>query len=116
MAQKDPFLLTLSKGFDTFGAFGPYLVTGLNPDNLRIKTYLNGNLRQDDTTANCVFEVKYLLSYVSTFMTLLPGDVVITGTPKDIGPMKPGDRIEVEVDGVGKLTNTVRSSLPQNRA
>lgn len=113
MSQKDPLLLTLSKGFDTFGAFGPYLATGLNPDNLRIKTYLNGNLRQDDTTANCVFDVKYILSYVSRFMTLLPGDVVITGTPKGIGPMKPGDRVEVEVEGVGILTNTVKSSLQQ---
>ena len=110
MAQKDPFLLTLSKGFDTFGAFGPYLATGLDPDNLRIRTYLNGDLRQDDTTASCVFGAKRILSFVSTFMTLLPGDVVITGTPKGIGPMKPGDRVEVEVEGVGILTNTVRSS------
>jgi 2-keto-4-pentenoate hydratase/2-oxohepta-3-ene-1,7-dioic acid hydratase in catechol pathway len=108
MAQKDPFLLTLSKGFDTFGAFGPYIATGLNPDNLRVKTYLNGDLRQDDTTANCVFDVKYILSFVSRVMTLLPGDVVITGTPKGIGPMKAGDLIEVEVEGVGRLTNTVK--------
>jgi 2-keto-4-pentenoate hydratase/2-oxohepta-3-ene-1,7-dioic acid hydratase in catechol pathway len=107
MAAKDPLLLTLAKGFDTFGCLGPYIATDLDPDNLRIRTYLNGNLRQDDTTANCVFNAKYILSFVSRFMTLLPGDVVITGTPKGIGPMNPGDRVEVEVEGVGKLTNPV---------
>jgi 2-keto-4-pentenoate hydratase/2-oxohepta-3-ene-1,7-dioic acid hydratase in catechol pathway len=107
MAAKDPLLLTLAKGFDTFGCLGPYIATDLDPDNLRIRTYLNGNLRQDDTTASCVFDAKYILSFVSRFMTLLPGDVVITGTPKGIGPMNPGDRVEVEVEGVGKLTNPV---------
>ena len=110
MAAKDPYLLTLAKGFDTFGSLGPYIATDLNPDNLRIRTYLNGNLRQDDTTINCVFDARSILSFVSRFMTLLPGDVVITGTPKGIGPMKIGDRVEVEVKGVGKLSNPVQSA------
>jgi len=109
MAAKDPYLLTLAKGFDTFGPLGPYIAMDLDPDNLRIRTSLNGKLRQDDTTANCVFDAKYILSFVSRFMTLLPGDVVITGTPKGIGPMNPGDRVEVEVEGVGRLTNPVQS-------
>jgi 2-keto-4-pentenoate hydratase/2-oxohepta-3-ene-1,7-dioic acid hydratase in catechol pathway len=109
MAAKDPYLLTLAKGFDTFGPLGPCMATDLDPDNLRVRTYLNGNLRQDDTTKNCVFGAKYILSFVSHFMTLLPGDVIITGTPKGIGPMKPGDRVEVEIEGVGRLMNPVES-------
>jgi 2-keto-4-pentenoate hydratase/2-oxohepta-3-ene-1,7-dioic acid hydratase in catechol pathway len=108
MTAKDPLLLALAKGFDTFGAFGPYIATGLNPDRLGLKTYLNGEIRQEDNTANCVFDFKYILSFVSRYMTLYPGDVVITGTPKGIGPMKPGDQVAVEVEGVGVLSNPVK--------
>jgi 2-keto-4-pentenoate hydratase/2-oxohepta-3-ene-1,7-dioic acid hydratase in catechol pathway len=99
--------LALAKGFDTFGAFGPYVVTDLDPDKLGVKTYLNGKLMQNDSTKNCVFSVKHILHYVSQCMTLYPGDIVVTGTPKGIAPMKPGDVVEVEVEGVGKLKNSV---------
>jgi len=109
LVMKDAFLLTLGKGFDTFGAFGPYLVTGLDPNNLEVKTYLNGRVVQQDNTSNCVFSVQRILSYISRHMTLWPGDVVITGTPKGIGPMKAGDVVEVEVEGVGRLRNPVRA-------
>jgi 2-keto-4-pentenoate hydratase/2-oxohepta-3-ene-1,7-dioic acid hydratase in catechol pathway len=101
--------LILAKGFDTFSAFGPYVVTGLDPNNLVVKTYLNGKLMQHDNTSNSVFSVEQILHYLSECMTLYPGDVVITGTPKGIAPMKPGDVVEVEVEGVGRLRNTVRS-------
>jgi len=101
--------LALAKGFDTFSAFGPCVVTNLDPNNLDVKTYLNGNLVQHDNTRNGVFSVEQILSYLSQCMTLYPGDVVITGTPKGIGPMKPGDVVEVEVEGVGRLRNTVTS-------
>lgn len=101
--------LILAKGFDTFSAFGPYLVTNLDPNNLEVKTYLNGKLMQHDNTRNSVFSVQHILNYLSQCMTLYPGDVVITGTPKGIGPMNPGDVVEVEVEGVGRLRNTVRS-------
>jgi 2-keto-4-pentenoate hydratase/2-oxohepta-3-ene-1,7-dioic acid hydratase in catechol pathway len=101
--------LILAKGFDTFSAFGPYLATNLDPNNLELKTYLNGRLMQHDNTKNSVFSVQQILNYLSQCMTLYQGDVVITGTPKGIGPMKPGNVVEVEVEGVGRLRNTVTS-------
>jgi len=101
--------LALAKGFDTFSACGPYLVSDLDPNNLEVKTYLNGELMQHDNTKNCVFTVQHILSYLSQCMTLFPGDIVIMGTPKGIAPMKPGDVVEVEVEGVGRLRNTVVS-------
>jgi 5-oxopent-3-ene-1,2,5-tricarboxylate decarboxylase/2-hydroxyhepta-2,4-diene-1,7-dioate isomerase len=107
MAGRDPFLLTLAKSFDTFGAFGPYVVTGLDPNHLELKTYLNGQLRQQDNTKNCVFSVSRILSFITRHITLYPGDVVITGTPKGIAPMKSGDVVEVAIEGIGKLTNPV---------
>ena len=110
LVMKDRRFLTISKGFDTFGAFGPYVVTDLNPDNLEVKTYLNGKLKQHDNTGNCIFTVQYILSYLSQCMTLFPGDIVSTGTPKGIGPMRPGDVVEVEIGGVGKLRNTVKAA------
>jgi 2-keto-4-pentenoate hydratase/2-oxohepta-3-ene-1,7-dioic acid hydratase in catechol pathway len=109
IVTKDTADLILAKGFDTFCAFGPYLATNLDPNNLEIKTYLNGNPVQHDNTKNSVFSVQQILNYLSQCMTLYPGDVVSTGTPKGIGPMKPGDVVEVEVEGVGRLRNTVRS-------
>jgi len=107
---KDLLLLTLAKGFDTFSCFGPYLTTGLDPDNLEVRTYLNGKLMQCDNTKNCVFNVRYILHYLSQCLTLYPGDIVITGTPKGIAPMKPGDVVEVEIEGIGRLRNTVKAA------
>jgi len=107
---KDPLLLTLAKGFDTFSAFGPCVATELDPDNLEVKTYLNGKLMQHDNTKNCVFSVRYLLHYLSQCMTLYPGDIVSTGTPRGVAPMKPGDMVEVEVEGIGRLRNTVKAA------
>jgi 2-keto-4-pentenoate hydratase/2-oxohepta-3-ene-1,7-dioic acid hydratase in catechol pathway len=109
MAAKDPFLLTLSKGFDSFGALGPWIVTDLDPGHLMLKTYLNGELKQQDNTKNCVFSVRRVLSFISQYMTLFPGDIVITGTPQGIAPMKPGDTVEVEIESIGTLRNTVQS-------
>jgi 2-keto-4-pentenoate hydratase/2-oxohepta-3-ene-1,7-dioic acid hydratase in catechol pathway len=108
MAARDPFLLTLAKGFDAFGALGPCIVTDLDPNHLMLKTYLNGELRQQDNTENCVFGVQRVLSFISQYMTLLPGDIVITGTPQGIAPMKPGDTVEVEIENIGTLRNTVQ--------
>jgi 2-keto-4-pentenoate hydratase/2-oxohepta-3-ene-1,7-dioic acid hydratase in catechol pathway len=101
--------LTRAKGFDTFCPFGPCVATGLDPFKLKVKTYLNGKLVQEDSTANMVFSVPYLVSYLSQCMTLFPGDLISTGTPKGIGPMKPGDVVEVSVDGIGTLRNTLKS-------
>jgi 2-keto-4-pentenoate hydratase/2-oxohepta-3-ene-1,7-dioic acid hydratase in catechol pathway len=101
--------LTLAKGFDTFSVLGPYLVTGLDPNNVEVKTYLNSKLMQHDNTKNCVFSIQEILHYLSRCMTLYPGDIVSTGTPKGTAQMNPGDMVEVEVEGIGKLQNRVRA-------
>lgn len=108
MVGNNPLLLSIAKGFDRFGPFGPYLVTGLNPNHLMLKTYLNGELKRQDNTNNCVLRIRQVLSYISKYMTLLPGDIVTTGTPKGIAPMQPGDTVVVEIEGIGCLRNSVQ--------
>ena len=108
IVAKDRFLVTLAKGFDSFGPFGPYIVTDLDPNHLMLKTYLNGELKQQDNTENFVFSAQRVLSFISKYMTLFPGDIVITGTPRGIAPMKPGDTVEVEIEGIGTLRNFVQ--------
>lgn len=102
----------LSKCCDTFGPCGPWISTECNPDNATIKTYLNGAVVQDDNTGSTIFSVTQVLSFVSTFMTLWPGDLVITGTPSGIGPLQIGDKIEIEIEGIGRLSNPVQGSKP----
>jgi 2-keto-4-pentenoate hydratase/2-oxohepta-3-ene-1,7-dioic acid hydratase in catechol pathway len=97
----------ISKCCDSFGPCGPWISTDVDPDNAELKTLLNGTIVQQDNTANTVFSVKRILSELSRFMTLLPGDLVITGTPGGIGPLHAGDVVEVEVAGVGRLGNGV---------
>jgi 2-keto-4-pentenoate hydratase/2-oxohepta-3-ene-1,7-dioic acid hydratase in catechol pathway len=109
LAAANPFYLAMSKSFDTFAALGPWIETELDPDRLQVKTTLNGKLMQDDNTSGCVFSVPYLLEYISHFLTLLPGDVISTGTPVGIAAMNPGDVVEVEIEGIGKLTNRVEN-------
>lgn len=109
LAAENPFNLTLSKSFDTFSALGPYVVTDIDGNNARLRTFLNGVLMQDDNTRNCVFDIAYLLEYLSHCLTLCQGDIVTTGTPKGIAPMKPGDVVEVEIEGIGKLSNVIES-------
>jgi 2-keto-4-pentenoate hydratase/2-oxohepta-3-ene-1,7-dioic acid hydratase in catechol pathway len=96
-----------AKGFDGFCPLGPYLVTELDPADLRITTRLDGRTVQDGRTSQLVFDVAVLVSYVSAAMTLLPGDVILTGTPAGVGPMADGQRVEVEVEGIGVLANPV---------
>jgi 2-keto-4-pentenoate hydratase/2-oxohepta-3-ene-1,7-dioic acid hydratase in catechol pathway len=96
-----------SKGVDTFCPFGPYIVTGLNPDNLKIETRLNGKTVQSSNTNDLLFKVPQLISFISKYMTLMPGDLIATGTPSGVGPMKKGDVIEVEIEGIGILKNFV---------
>jgi len=110
LVMKDPSLLIVAKGFDTFSPFGPYIVTGLNPNNLEVKTYLNGKLMQHDNTKNWVFSIQQILHYASQCMTLYPGDILTTGTPKGTAPMKPDDVVEVEIEGIGKLRNMVKAA------
>jgi len=98
---------TRSKGFDTFAPIGPWIETECDPSELVVESYLNGELKQSGTTADMVFSVFHLVSFISKVMTLLPGDVIATGTPAGIGPMKVGDTIEVVVGGIGTLRNRV---------
>lgn len=100
---------TRAKGFDTFAPMGPWIETVLDPLNARIETYLNGEKRQDTSTSDMIFNVFQLLSFVSRVMTLLPGDVIATGTPSGVGKMKPGDTVLVRIPGIGDLENTVRA-------
>ncbi len=98
---------TRAKSFDTFAAMGPCLVTDLDPSDVKIKTFLNGKLKQSSTTKNLIFPVPVLVRFISRVMTLGPGDVITTGTPAGIGPMQPGDKVDVQVEGIGTLSNTV---------
>ncbi|MFH1926070.1 MAG: fumarylacetoacetate hydrolase family protein [Chloroflexota bacterium] len=100
--------LTRSKGFDTSGPLGPFLVTGLDSHNLKIKSRLNGKVQQDSNTGLMNFGVEKLVSYISAFMTLQPGDVVWTGTPGGgLCPVNVGDITEVEIEGIGTLRNKI---------
>lgn len=96
-----------AKGFDTFAPLGPWIVTGLDPAGLRVRTRLNGVLKQDCPTSKLIFDVPTLIEYISAAFTLEPGDVIATGTPSGIGPMQPGDVVTVEIEGIGALTNRV---------
>jgi len=98
---------TRAKSFDTFAAIGPCLVTGLDPADVKIKTFLNGKLRQSSSTKNLIFPVPFLVRHISRIMTLYPGDVITTGTPAGIGPMQPGDKVDVQIEGIGTLSNTI---------
>jgi 2-keto-4-pentenoate hydratase/2-oxohepta-3-ene-1,7-dioic acid hydratase in catechol pathway len=98
---------TKSKGFDTFAPIGPWIVTDIDPHHLDISSYLNGERRQHSNTKNLIFGPQQLVSFISRVMTLLPGDVIATGTPSGIGPMAIGDRIDVVMEGIGTLSNTV---------
>jgi 2-keto-4-pentenoate hydratase/2-oxohepta-3-ene-1,7-dioic acid hydratase in catechol pathway len=106
--QKKDGQFTRAKGFDTFAAMGPWMETEIDdPDNLMVEAYLNGERRQQASTGNMVFGVRRLIAFISEVMTLLPGDVIATGTPSGIGPMRPGDVVEVRVEGIGTLRNRV---------
>lgn len=98
---------TRAKGFDTFCPLGPVVETELDTANLRVQALLNGKTLQDSNTSNLIFNVSELIVYISAVMTLLPGDVIATGTPAGIGPMVAGDQIEIRIEGLGSLTNPV---------
>jgi len=98
---------TRAKGFDSFCPLGPFLVTDLDVSDLAVTTTLNGELKQAGRTSSMVHKVADLVAYITSVMTLLPGDVILTGTPAGVGPMKPGDEVSVTVEGIGTLTNPV---------
>ncbi|WP_322799263.1 fumarylacetoacetate hydrolase family protein [Thermoflexus sp.] len=104
---------TRSKGFDTFCPLGPWIVTHLSPEeicNAEIICRVNGEVRQWANTREMVFSVPTLIAYISSVMTLEPGDVILTGTPAGVGPLRPGDWVEVEIQGIGVLKNPVEGT------
>jgi 2-keto-4-pentenoate hydratase/2-oxohepta-3-ene-1,7-dioic acid hydratase in catechol pathway len=114
--QKKDGRYTRAKGFDTFAPLGPCIALDLAPDDLRVTSTVNGDVRQDSRTRELIFPVARLISTISHIMTLLPGDVVSTGTPAGIGPLHPGDEVVVAVEGVGTLRNTVSVVPPSSGA
>lgn len=96
-----------AKACDTYGPIGPLIADEIDPHNLRIQTRLNGVVKQDSNTNQMVFKVPRLVAHVTKYLTLMPGDVIFTGTPPGIGPMKAGDVVEVEIEGIGTLRNPV---------
>jgi len=105
--QKKDEQWTRAKGFDTFCPVGPHIETELDTSNIYVRSRLNGEIRQDGSTKEMVFDVFDLVSYISEVMTLYPGDIIFTGTPFGVGSMSPGDTIEVEIEGVGSLINKI---------
>lgn len=99
--------LLAGKGYDTFAPLGPYIVTDLDPSDLSLTTRVNGEVRQSANTKDLLFSVPQAISYLSRHMTLLPGDAIMTGTPAGVGPIRPGDEVEVEIGGIGVLRNPV---------
>src|SRR3954469_18091805 len=112
---------TRAKGFDSFCPLGPWIETdlgglGLNPADLAVSSTVDGELRQQGRTSQLIFDVPTLISYISQVMTLLPGDVVLTGTPAGVGPIRPGQVVECTVEGLGTLSNTVTAAEPVSTA
>ncbi len=100
---------TRAKSFDTFCPIGPCIETQFDPRNHKISLKLNGEVKQDSNTKNMIFSPGKLVSFISNIMTLYPGDVIATGTPPGVGPMKVGDVVEAEIEGVGVLRNYVKN-------
>ena len=98
---------TRAKGFDTFCPLGPWMETGTNPSDLELTTTVNGEIRQQARTSELLWDVPGLIAYVSQVMTLLPGDVLLTGTPAGVGPLTDGDEVSVTIESIGTLTNRV---------
>ena len=96
------------KSFDTFTPLGPYVETKIDPSELSIQLFQNGQLRQNSNTKQLIFKPAELVSFISTNLTLLPGDVILTGTPSGIGPIQSGDKLEVRIQGLAPLVNTVK--------
>ena len=97
-----------AKSFDTFTPLGPYIETKIDPNDLTIQLFQNGQLRQNSNTAQLIFNCFRLVSFISTNMTLIPGDVILTGTPSGVGPIQSGDRLEARIQGLAPLINTVK--------
>ncbi len=108
--QKREGRYTRAKGFDTFAPLGPTLVTDLDPDAVSIEVRVNGELRQQSSCSDLIFPIPALIAFISEAMTLLPGDVISTGTPSGVGPISDGDTVDVSITSIGRLSNPVSAS------
>lgn len=99
-----------AKGFDTFCPLGPWIETELDVSDVTLKTFVGSDLRQSSSTSKLIFSVPQLVSYISAHMTLLPGDVILTGTPAGVGQIVDGDQVDVEIEGIGSLVNFVKTA------
>jgi 2-keto-4-pentenoate hydratase/2-oxohepta-3-ene-1,7-dioic acid hydratase in catechol pathway len=105
--QKTDGQWSRAKGYDSFCPLGPWVETDVDIDDLRLTTTVNGEVKQDGRTSQIVHKVPMLIAHITSCMTLLPGDVILTGTPEGVGPMSVGDEVTVEIEGIGRLVNTV---------
>jgi 2-keto-4-pentenoate hydratase/2-oxohepta-3-ene-1,7-dioic acid hydratase in catechol pathway len=105
--QKTDGQWSRAKGYDTFCPLGPWIETELDISDLVIRTLLNGEVKQDGRTSQIMHKIPKLIAHITSCMTLLPGDVILTGTPEGVGPMQVGDEVSVEIEGIGTLTNPV---------
>jgi 2-keto-4-pentenoate hydratase/2-oxohepta-3-ene-1,7-dioic acid hydratase in catechol pathway len=110
--QKTDVQFTRAKGFDTFCPLGPHIETDLDPTNVLVETYVNGGRRQSASTSLLTYSCAFLVRWISRMMTLLPGDILSTGTPAGVGPLLPGDVVEVRIAGIGVLRNPVHAPQP----
>lgn len=108
--QRDDLLWTRGKGFDTFAPLGPWIETDLDPADAMISCRINGELKQMTSTRDMVFRVDQLIAFASSFMTLIPGDVIMTGTPEGVTQLHDNDLVEITIDGIGTLVNPVAQS------
>jgi 2-keto-4-pentenoate hydratase/2-oxohepta-3-ene-1,7-dioic acid hydratase in catechol pathway len=102
---------TRAKSFDTFAPLGPWIESDLDVRDIRVSSYLNGEIKQSSRTSELIFDIPRLIEFISGVMTLFPGDVIATGTPAGVGPMAPGDEIVVEIEGIGRLVNLVERAV-----
>ncbi len=102
-----------AKAYDTFTPLGPCIVPGLNYKTLKLKTFVNGKVRQSASMTNMIFPVPFIIRFISRIMTLYPGDIIAFGTPGGVGPLKPGDRVDVQIEGIGTLSNPVIEEEPK---
>lgn len=105
--QETDVQFTRAKGFDTFCPLGPCIARGLRPEDLTVETRVNGERRQSSPVARMIFPVSRLIAFITGVMTLMPGDVIATGTPEGVGPLRPGDEVTVAIQGIGRLANRV---------
>jgi 2-keto-4-pentenoate hydratase/2-oxohepta-3-ene-1,7-dioic acid hydratase in catechol pathway len=105
--QRSDVQFTRAKGYDSFCPLGPWVETVLDAGDLRIVTRVNGEVKQDGKTSQMIHDIRAQIAFISAVMTLLPGDVILTGTPAGVGPIVAGDTVSVEIEGIGTLTNPV---------